>query len=403
VKVPYDPDAELAVLGALAVWPAVTVPEVLPVLGASEFYLPAHQRLFLAVKTIHERGEAIEPTALIDELRKLGDDKPGELLASAQSHSERRVAAPVRVVAQMALRRRLLSEAAELRKGASDLAADPADVLDTARTSLASVQSVLSSTVSDDEGFDDFLTRTDANPSPWLIPGLIAEQWRVVIVATPGEGKTWLMRQLAVCAAYGIRPFGPYERTAPKVRVLIVDLENTTDHVHSNLSALVKEARHEAGPAETDPRLWRRMGGIDLRSRADRSELEKVLVNRRPQLLVLGPLKNAYRVKGSDAWDLIAREVQGVLNDWRERFTLTMLIEDHAPHGNVLRPFGSSLWESWPEIGIAIEPEHKGRRNLTRWRGDRMPTNWPDALVRSKPWPWAGVWDAGVPEEQEEF
>jgi hypothetical protein len=408
VNIPHDSDAELAIVGSLTVW-NVNVPTALQSLDASDFYVLRHQRLFLAVKTLYERGEAIEHSGILDEMRCLGETDLG-WLGSATISAERNIAGAIRVVTQMSLRRRLLAESLELQKSSTDLTADPADALDAARTSLASIETSLSGAESDDEDVGDFLSRTQAKPPPWVVHGLMREKWRTVIVAPPGEGKTVLIRQIGTKARYGRRPFRDDLGSVRPVSTLTIDLENTDDHIYASLERLERQAKREATEPPAPGRLLRRPGGINLRSRTDRAMIEKMLVNRRPELLIMGPLKNAYKVTGSDSWDLIAREVQGVLNDWRERFNLTMLIEDHAPHG-LKRPFGSSLWESYPEIGLFIESEAKGKRELTRWRGDRMPTDWPEALSRGTkhdPWMWNGIFPTGTlngeaPEQEEIF
>jgi replicative DNA helicase len=81
-----------------------------------------------------------------------------------------------------------------------------------------------------------------------------------------------------------------------------------------------------------------------------------------------------------------------VLDDWRDRFDITFLIEDHAPKGMELVPFGSSLWLRWPEVGLALHSKPGDELEVGRWRGDRMPVDWPERLFRSAPWPWEGTW-----------
>lgn len=59
-----------------------------------------------------------------------------------------------------------------------------------------------------------------------------------------------------------------------------------------------------------------------------------------------------------------------------------------------MRPYGSSLFLRWPEIGIGLKPDgEQGDLWVGRWRGDRLENNWPDKLVRGQIWPWVGRWD----------
>lgn len=397
---PNDPVAELAIVGSMAVWP-VNVPMILQALDAGDFYTPKCQRIFMAIKTLHESGQGIETSGILNELRKLGEND-WSVLTTAQGNAERNVTSALSVVAQMALRRRLQLEGLELQKAAADFTADPFDALETARTSLAAIDTPLGIREPDDEHWDDFLDRASATPTPWVLKGLLREGWRTVIVAGEGMGKTWLLRQFAVCAAYGIEPLR-FGLDRP-VRTLLIDLENPEDHLHESLDTLIRRAKLHSKESSPTRRLWRRPGGIDLRKRADRAEIETLLTRRRPELVVLGPLYKSYRASGSDtSWELAAREVQSVLDDWRARFGISLLIEDHAPGAaggrRDIRPYGSSLWLRWPEIGIALtQTNNPNQLDVSRWRGDRMTNDWPTSIVRGTPWPWTGRWENGMQE-----
>lgn len=394
---PNDVNRELAVLGSCLVWPSNTA-RVIESLDASDFYSPAHQRMFTVLRELYISGETIESSAVIDGIRKLGETDLS-LVVSANSAAERDPLPAVRVVAAMSLRRRLLNESNELRKAAEDHAKDPATTLEDTRAHLAAIDTPLLAREPDDESFDEFYARSTARPTPWVLHGLIREGWRAIVVAPEGQGKTWLLRQVAVCAAYGIDPFR-YGPTRP-VRTLLLDLENPEDHLHGSFDRLLPLARRITASRDVKPegRLWRRPGGIDLRKRSDRAELETLIQRRRPELFVCGPLYKLASPKASEPWEFVAREVQAILDDWRARFGLSLLLEDHAAKGIAgkrdLTPYGSSLWLRWPEIGLGLDPQRDGSLAVTRWRGDRMPTTWPDELRRGKPWPWVGRWNDG--------
>lgn len=402
MNIPQDPDRELAVLGGMLDWPA-NVPVVLDVLDAADFYVPSHRSMFSALRTEYLEGHAITVSGITDAMRRLGESDTSVVDRAALA-AERWVEPAIRVVATMALRRRLLNEASELSAAAQDPTIEPVDTLEKSRTALSSIDTPLLVREPDDETFDEFLSRSSAAPTPWLLWGLIREGWRTVVVAPEGRGKTVLLRQTAVCAAYGIHPFRPEpQRVIP---TLLIDLENPEDHIHASLDRLVRQAKMTTARREVTPagRLWSRPGGIDLRKRSDRAELETLIAKRRPELVVAGPLYKLTRPTQSDNWETAAREVQGVFDDWRARYGISLFLEDHAgqPVGGgrrELRPYGSSLWLRWPEIGLALEPNpNDGSLDVSRWRGDRMPTDWPDRLERSDVWPWRGVWENGMQE-----
>lgn len=394
---PHDERAEQAALGGATIW-ATNVEGLVTHLTAADFYTPAHQRWFMALADLYARGEPTTTVAVGNEMVKLGEPDPAFMVSVLQDVAERNIGPAMRVVAELALRRRLLSEANALQAAANDVTLDPGDVLDTARAALLDLEHPMDSREPDDEAVESFLERGLAAPTPWVIEGLLRQGWRTVIVAREGQGKTWLLRQIAVCAAYGIHPLR-FERSIEPVRTLLVDLENPEDHLHFSLQRLVEQAKRTSEWDRPVQRLWRRPGGINIRRRADRLEMEALLAKRRPQLLVMGPLYKLYRANSRDSWDLVASEIQEILDDWRARFSVTMLIEDHAPKGQELVPFGSSLWLRWPEIGIGLVP-HKEMLNVTRWRGDRMPTDWPMQLERGSIWPWVGHWPRVTPEPE---
>lgn len=392
---PHDERAERAVLAGATIW-ATNVPELVATLTGSDFYLPRHQRWFLAIANLHGRGESTGAVAIIAEAERLGEPDPGALADLLREEGERSITGPTRVVAEYALRRRLLSEASELTRAASDLAIDPSALLEESRASLAAVEAPADTREPDDMSIEDFLQLGVDEPTPWVVPGLMRRGWRTVVVAREGQGKTWLLRQVAVCAAYGLHPLR--NRPIEPVRTLLMDMENPDDHLHYSLSRLVGQARRES-QVTPEQRLWRRPGGINVRKRADRMEVETLLKRRRPELLVFGPLYKMYRVTARDSWDLVASEVQDIIDDWRYRYDLAVLIEDHAPKGTDLVPFGSSLWLRWPEIGIGLQAGKNESLDLMRWRGDRMPTDWPESLDRGRVWPWEGRWRDAAPDE----
>jgi len=271
---------------------------------------------------------------------------------------------------------------------------DPMEAAAVARGSFEQMESPLLGVTYDAVDVEEFIAMGLAEPKPWLVENLLREGWRTVIVAREGLGKTWLLRQVAVCAAYGIHPW--HLHLVDPVSTLIIDLENPEDHIHHSLKVLVDQAQ-KVSDTHANLTLWSRPEGIDLRKRADRARAEAILNKRRPQLVVLGPLYKTHGNLRGEGWDQAAAEVQAVLDSWRARFGIALLIEDHAPKGEQIIPFGSSLWLRWPEVGIALHEQKDQSLKVGRWRGDRMYTEWPKILVRSQPWPWEGRWGSLQP------
>jgi len=285
---------------------------------------------------------------------------------------------------------------------ATDYTLDPFDALERSAGHLAAVDAP-SEQVRDLWYVDEFIDLPDTT-DPWVIPGLFRAGWRAVVVATEGRGKSWLSRQIAMAAAAGVHPlFGsPIE----PISTLIIDLENPAGSI-AEAGRQIRDAAKRYGT--WDPRrcyLWHRPGGIDLRRRSDRAQLENVLARVRPKFVSLGPLYKAYTTKATEGYELPAAEVQAILDDLRTRYGFALLLEHHAPkaQGGGMRevaPFGSSLWLRWPELGLKLTPVEQGNErvlNVGRWRADRMRNAWPDRISRGQNWPWIGEWDRSFDE-----
>jgi replicative DNA helicase len=83
----------------------------------------------------------------------------------------------------------------------------------------------------------------------------------------------------------------------------------------------------------------------------------------------------------------------------RTRYGFALMMEHHAPQSiggaREIRPYGSSYWLRWPEIGIALSRKD-GRDDVlsvSRWRGDRFPSDWPVEFERGTVFPFSGRWE----------
>lgn len=191
------------------------------------------------------------------------------------------------------------------------------------------------------------------------------------------------------------------------MRSLLVDLENPEDHLRDWVDRLASHG--EAWQRKTQGRgaVWHRPGGVDLRKRTDRSQLEEVLRRHRPDLVALGPLYKAFRRKGGETDEQAAAEMQEILDDLRTRYSFALVIEHHAPkaQGGVrdLSPFGSSLWLRWGEIRMSLVPPDKSfpvwSLELKPFSGSRVEHGWPDRIDRNRSssgLPWLGYWANSV-------
>ena len=257
--------------------------------------------------------------------------------------------------------------------------------------------------------YDDAMAEA-AQDAPWVIPGLLRQDWRAVVVAAEGNGKSVLLRQLAICASQGVHPLFQTQTFEP-VRAMIVDLENPAGAIRETSDPMLSQLRQRLDYDHRRLYLWSERGGCDLRTPRGLSRLERALRGFRPQLVCLGPLYKAATRGERESWDGAALALQKVLDRLRTRFNFALVLEDHAPQQEggkrELRPMGSSVWLRWPEIGVALDPlppkgesDRPGAYWLTRWRGDRLLNDWPQAIDRSSPWPFTGYWKRGFGDEE---
>jgi replicative DNA helicase len=400
VPVPHDKEAEQGVLGMLL--NSTTAAEYLfSRLTGADFYVPSHGLAFDAMRYLHQAGRKLDYITIRDMLKSQGHEAfQASDLTTYQAEAPSTSHAPelAEIVGRLAVSRRamaLTTEAAtELRKGHH-----PQGVIDSLVADLQQIDSPILERTPDDVSFQELLTQPTEQRQPWVVPGLLRQDWRCLVVGREGDGKSILLRQIGVAASLGVHPFTG--EAVPPARTLIIDLENPQDEIRRWIERLTRVCNRVAG----EGRLWHRPGGIDLRNRAERADLEGVLRIRRPNLVVLGPLYKAFQSRTTENDEQATSEVQHVLDDLRTRYGFALLLETHAPHGfketRDLRPFGSSLWLRWPEIILKMQPLDWDQvpakivdLKRGKFRGDLSESAWPAGLHwgTSNQLPWQPDW-----------
>jgi AAA domain/DnaB-like helicase N terminal domain len=237
----------------------------------------------------------------------------------------------------------------------------------------------------------------------WLFPGLIARGERIVIAGPEGQGKSYLLSQIVYAGAAGLHPFTG-ERCGPPVTVLVIDCENSREQTKNRYEDIAKKlTKGVAGWANrVHPHI--RPEGLDLPGR-DRGWFSKVAADVSPDLIVIGP---AYKVmRGDPQRDNDVLALLSVIDEIRVKHDAAVILETHAGHGKdeksgnrVMRPYGSSVWLRWPEIGIGLNrgPGDQGGKRISEfevghWRGMREERDWPELLERGLSYrpPWSPV------------
>lgn len=401
-----DENLERALIGDMMSVLSGRFAEASRIVAVGDFYSPARQAIWQAMLTLFDNGHQLDPVTVRSELERTGNgDYFAELNKSAscggggwRSYAE----GVIRLATTRRLQGVLSTGLASLNGGGDGYA-----LLDQVQADLAAIDSPAAAMPDGVVDLDE-LCRRELTESPWVIPGLLRRGWRAMIVAPEGAGKSLLMEQMAICAHHGIHPFK--HKPIPPVRALIVDVENDMARLQSGVRKVMRGLgeNRQGGPIVA----WSQPGGIDLRQRRGRSELESVIVDKQPDLLCIGPIYKMYSAKANEPEQLVAAEVMHVLDDLRTRYGFALVLEHHAGHGDgghlrKMRPYGSSYWLRWPEFGIGLEPDQdqsrRGSLMVKRWRDDRIGAEWPDRLDWGRRFPWDGYWDnppRDVPEPE---
>lgn len=247
-------------------------------------------------------------------------------------------------------------------------------------------------------------------PHDWLVPGVFERMDRMMLTGWEGLGKSYLLAQLALTIAAGVHPFSGRLLSETGHRVLVLDCENSKPQIrrrYRKTAAIVNRVREEHGARPVDwstaIRLEINPDGIDLGDARTRSRIEDAIAATAPDLILGGPLYKMHRQNLNE--ETAARDLVGVLDDWRNRYGTALILEAHSGYageqqgGRKLRPTGSSLFLRWPEFGFGIKPfaddsntSAEGRPStveLAGWRGARDVRDFPGLLSHSThelPW-----------------
>lgn len=396
-------EIERDVLAACMALPSELV-DARMILEVEDFFAEASRDLFLAMCAMHDAGRPIGASTLLayvteHGLRSLGE-RPDLAVADLITRAwiPRAMGEYARALKGARCRRELRSAGLRLQQAAEEI--DDLDKLtDFAAAQWVELGQVVESPLGSRkvkglvEDFDAWLQLPD-DPAAWVVPGLLDRMDAMMFLGGEGSGKSWLLRQFALCIMCGVHPFTL--KHIPAQRVLHIDAENAESMIRRHLRSLTTvTARH--GEWDTERfRLLCRPEGFDLRKTKDRQEIERVIAEHRPAVITAGPLyKMAQR--GSSDWDTAATSVREVLDDWRGRYGCAYVLEHHMPKGDgkerPTTPFGGSEWLRWVTHGRILEPLDNGYYELKHFRGDREPRDLPLAIRRGGALPWTPVND----------
>jgi replicative DNA helicase len=209
----YSAEAEKAVLGCMMAQPAEVIDEATMALSKEDFFVPAHQEIFAALREMHNATQAIDVMTIHQWLtdRKMAEavGSPGilgELLVGFATHLN--VGSYIRIVKDKSLLRCLQLACSTIVSDIAEMPDSVPSVLDRAETAIFQVtnQGLTNSTVSAREEIDRAITLIeDFQSRKGRLHGLhtgfhkldeMTAGWKpgemIVLAARPGQGKTAL-------------------------------------------------------------------------------------------------------------------------------------------------------------------------------------------------------------------
>ena len=392
---PHDLDAERAVIAAMLTNRAA-VTEATGTLIPTDFYRPSHEIIYDAILALEAKAEPIDVITVADhlattgQLTTIGGRSTLHDLANQAPYGP--IGYHVDIVQDRATRRHYVTAGLTILQAGYDLARNPQDITETARTALDNATN--SRTTAPLGTTIDLFLAADTNDEPnWLSPGFLERQDRIIVTAGEGAGKSTLLRQWAVQLAAGIHPFTHAPQTP--VRVVLLDLENSERQIRRKIRPLVHQA-HGLNPDNLI--IAARPEGIELNQPTDRAWLDTLLDQTRPDILIGGPI---YKISGGDPnTEVDSKPAAMALDRARTRYDCALVLEAHTrkspdgkPASRAKEPFGWSGWMRWPEFGIHLAEGG----DITHWRGMRDERAFPQMLNRGGHWPWSPV---GDPDEE---
>jgi replicative DNA helicase len=209
----YSAEAEKAVLGCMMAQPAEVINDATVALSKEDFFVPAHQEIFGAMREMYNNSQAIDVMTihqwLIDRKMAEAVGSPGilaELLVGFATHLN--VASYIQIVKDKSLLRCLQLACSTIVQDISDMPDSVPDVLDRAESAIFHVtnQGLTNSTVTARDEIDRALTLIEAFknrkghlhglPTGFHKLDEMTAGWKagemIVLAARPGQGKTAL-------------------------------------------------------------------------------------------------------------------------------------------------------------------------------------------------------------------
>lgn len=218
----------------------------------------------------------------------------------------------------------------------------------------------------------DLYARDDVGYQPLLGP-LVMRGLRTLIGAATGEGKSTFVMHMVKSIVNGTE-FLDYEGLGPdedgrRPQVLIIDAEQSLPDI--------QRLAEECGLTESgDVHYIMTPDGLDLgEGTHDAAEIEEVIAEIKPDVLVLDPLYKSHRGDSND--ERAAVDFMRLLDRWRATYGFALILPVHTRKGSKQNPstkpsmddiFGSGAFARGAEIIFGLRQGEPGFSRLYVWK-----------------------------------
>lgn len=374
----------------------------MPIVTPDDFYRPVHGEIWEVATKLHAQGIEADPITVNSALQDAGSVHAMQALLEACSIPLSGASATehARIVAERSRLRQLIGFGTQLmQRGHQPGEASAEQLIAWAADTTRSLRDT--GHMADDDltaiGIDELLSTEITHD--WVVEGLLERGDRLLLTGSEGLGKSFLSRQIAMCAAAGLHPFHHTDQKPQKV--LVIDAENSAKvnvRAYAWLQRAIIGMQRSVGDRFLIDQYPYGMNVMDPRWG---NKLMRTVETQQPDLIVIGPLYKIHELDDEKMGE--ALKIQHYLDRLRSVCGSALIMELHSPHGGGvhgrdLRPAGSSVWRRWPEFGYGLalatgdfDEEHAMRERLVDlkpWRGPRDERDWPVRLRGSKAWPW---------------
>jgi len=218
----------------------------------------------------------------------------------------------------------------------------------------------------------DLYAKEEPGYQPLLGP-LVMRGLRTLVGARTGEGKTTFVMHMVKAIVHG-EDFLDYEGIGPDEngrapQVLIIDAEQSLPDI--------QRLAEECDLTESrDVHYIMAPDGLDLSEGSyDAAEIEEILEDLRPDVLVLDPLYKSHRGDSNDEREAV--DFMRLLDRWRTQYGFAFIMPVHTRKGSKQNPdasptmddiFGSGAFARGAEIIFGLQQKNPGFSRLHVWK-----------------------------------